>query len=56
MNNLKPGMVVKLKSGGPEMTIVELSNLGIICEWFLVEGKVQRHSFKPEVLEEVKKK
>lgn len=33
--NFKPGDVVQLKSGGPAMTVSEVSpNVGIVCHWF----------------------
>ena len=33
-NNFQPGDVVLLKSGGPKMTVVEVSE-GIVCKWFM---------------------
>ncbi|THF60809.1 YodC family protein [Pseudothauera rhizosphaerae] len=54
----KVGDVVKLKSGGPDMTVdyvgeVEFPHGGkaptVSCTWF-VGKKLERNSFKPEVL------
>lgn len=52
---LKVGEVVKLKSGGPHMTISEIPNLGdngvqyVTCEWFA--GSTRRtESFDFQVL------
>jgi len=43
--NFQVGDVVKLKSGGPAMTVKEVSDRGIICNWFDQDGKVQRQGF-----------
>ena len=54
------GDIVRLKSGGPDMTVVELPSPldslpslpreGVVCEWF--EGQKRRKgTFLPEVLE-----
>jgi uncharacterized protein YodC (DUF2158 family) len=35
MANLKPGDVVRLKSGGPRMTIRDAADSGLwLCDWF----------------------
>lgn len=52
MDELKKGMVVQLKSGGPKMTITEIEPkhaYSITCNWFL-EGKLQSSSFTPKSL------
>lgn len=52
MDEFKAGMIVKLKSGGPEMTVVEINprfKASIICQWFS-ENKLERGMFHPESL------
>ena len=45
----KPGDVVRLKSGGPLMTVEKRVPTGIQCTWF--DGmNVMSHSFRPESL------
>jgi uncharacterized protein YodC (DUF2158 family) len=46
---MKPGDIVHLLSGGPDMTVEGQSPYGIHCIWF-VEGKIHRDIFKVEVL------
>jgi uncharacterized protein YodC (DUF2158 family) len=49
--SFKPGDTVRLKSGGPVMTIAKLHHSGeYICNYFADE-KVQNVSFLPEQLE-----
>jgi len=44
------GEVVRLKSGGPRMTIMEIVDEIIHCQWF--EGtKLKTGRFRPETLE-----
>ena len=53
MADLKVGMKVLLKSGGPLMTIVKIDSKfknPIFCQWFS-ENKVERSSFPPEALD-----
>lgn len=48
----KLGDVVRLKSGGPKMTVAEVTNDGYIdCEWFADEGPTYGWLFEPEMLE-----
>ena len=48
---LKVGDVVRLKSGGPEMTVEEISeNKYITCVWF-ERNMVRTHAFRTELLE-----
>ncbi|MEH0696908.1 YodC family protein [Vibrio owensii] len=45
------GDVVRLKSGGPAMTVGEVSHEGsVYCQWFL-EGQVLSYSFNSNSLE-----
>jgi uncharacterized protein YodC (DUF2158 family) len=45
----KPGQLVMLKSGGPEMTVESVGENGVVCIWF--DGKRRaRDTFPPEVL------
>lgn len=45
------GDTVKLRSGGPEMTVGARTDKGKYeCHWFSKEGKVEWHSFKPEMI------
>jgi uncharacterized protein YodC (DUF2158 family) len=45
----KDGDRVKLKSGGPLMTVSNAAAEKIECTWFL-EGSIQHDSFNPESL------
>ena len=53
MMAFKIGDVVKLKSGGPAMTVMKVDDFGtrtvIKCTWF-AESKIERGDFPPEVL------
>lgn len=48
----KVGDVVRLKSGGPAMTVTGTSDTGwVICHWFVDEkSKAESGSFPPEAL------
>ncbi len=51
---LKAGDIVQLKSGGPEMTILELTLDGkeFVCRWF-DKSEPRTDTFPPESLEKV---
>ncbi|EID0030069.1 DUF2158 domain-containing protein [Vibrio alginolyticus] len=49
------GDVVKLKSGGPDMTIVEIDSEGCFCQWFDDKGQMMSNVFKPVILEKVER-
>ena len=51
MADFKPGDVVRLKSGGPNMTVTgRHSETGrILCQWF-VGTKLERGTFTPDAL------
>jgi uncharacterized protein YodC (DUF2158 family) len=47
----KTGDVVRLKSGGPPMTVTGMSQTGsVICQWFW-NNKMESGSFPPDALE-----
>lgn len=48
----KPGDVVKLKSGGPKMTVAKIDNDGSVdCEWFDEKNIPQVRAFTATSLE-----
>lgn len=49
--SFKPGDVVRLKSGGPAMTVEQIASSGrVVCKWF--EGKdLKIHLFVADTLE-----
>lgn len=52
MDEFKKGMVVELKSGGPEMTVVGIDpkyEASIFCQWFS-GSKFEKKAFHPESL------
>jgi uncharacterized protein YodC (DUF2158 family) len=51
MNNLKPGDVVQLKSGGPIMTIRNIDGEWAQCDWF-DDGKANQKLFNLSQLKE----
>lgn len=56
--NFKAGDVVRLKSGGAQMTVEDVgeatANEGAVwCIWFDKSELVQRHTFSPVVLEKL---
>lgn len=34
MNNFSKGDLVQLKSGGPRMTVIDINDDKVICQWF----------------------
>jgi uncharacterized protein YodC (DUF2158 family) len=49
-DTFKPGDTVRLKSGGPIMTVTSIdSQFGCACEWFSGD-KPERKLFRPEAL------
>lgn len=54
MGNVKPGDVVRLKSGGPKMTVSSLDTYNhiVYCKWF-VHDELKSERFNPESLEVV---
>lgn len=48
--DLKVGDLVRLKSGGPQMTVISVDQDGIECTWF-DNGGIKQHMFAPETLD-----
>ncbi len=46
MSTFKVGDVVQLKSGGPEMTVIDKSQEGgnVKCMWFMVDNRARTQS------------
>ncbi len=44
-DKFNPGDVVVLKSGGPDMTVVEVSHDIVSCEWFKDTNEVLHRKF-----------
>jgi uncharacterized protein YodC (DUF2158 family) len=40
------GDVVELRSGGQDMTVVEVDQDGIVCQWFSRSGSLRRDKFQ----------
>lgn len=49
-NNFKPGDIVELKSGGPDMTISSIENGSVFCQWFDSKSEPQGRSYTLAVL------
>ena len=52
MDEFKLGIIVQLKSGGPEMTVVKIDSKyegSIFCRWYSGD-KFEKESFPPESL------
>lgn len=56
--NFSKGDTVRLKSGGPTMTIENIQtikgNVNIVCTWFDKDNKYFSQSFSPEAIESFK--
>jgi uncharacterized protein YodC (DUF2158 family) len=44
--SFKPGDIVRLKSGGPPMTIAHIDGTEAYCEWFNDKREVQGRDFQ----------
>ncbi len=53
MPEFKEADVVQLKSGGPRMTIYEVRDDEVICQWFNKENELQVGGFKKTEVEKV---
>ena len=49
-NQFRIGDVVRLKSGGPAMTVTFVSRM-ISCEWFVGTNVVESSKFPPDALQ-----
>ena len=58
-DEIEVGDVVRLKSGGPNMTVVQISRtqfdteLSVWCEWFDEKNKAHKETFKLVAVEKV---
>ena len=50
--DVKAGMKVRLKSGGPIMTVEQTGDNRVGCQWF-ERNQLKRDTFAPEVLDEI---
>jgi len=51
MTDFAPGDIVRLKSGGPKMTVLSLENGSVTCKWFDRNGKLHTDEFAAVLLE-----
>lgn len=52
MSQFSVGDVVRLKSGGPKMTVVESDKQdGLLCQWFDRNGKLHKDTFAVAMLD-----
>lgn len=51
MTEFTPGDVVRLKSGGPKMTVLETQSSAVTCKWFDRNGKLHSDGFETALLE-----
>lgn len=53
---MTPGSIVRLKAGGPNMTVAEVSQSGerVDCLWFDREDHLCRDAFTAVMLEQIK--
>lgn len=49
-DDIKPGIIVKLASGGPQMTVNQVTSIGVECWWFDKQGIAKKALFAPESL------
>jgi len=50
MDNLQVGDVVQLKSGGPTMTVNQITSGTAYCQWFDKDGALKNGGFQPQQL------
>ena len=46
------GAVVRLKSGGPKMTVVDVQTQEVTCTWFTKQDLKEQGTFPPYALED----
>lgn len=51
--NLDLGMVVTLKTGGPQMTVVEIEGNMVKCNWFDTEFQLLFSTFPKQALKAI---
>jgi uncharacterized protein YodC (DUF2158 family) len=51
MDEIKVGDVVVLKSGGPDMTVVEVQGEEVVCQWFAKKEVVESGKFSQSSLD-----
>jgi uncharacterized protein YodC (DUF2158 family) len=51
--NLELGVVVMLKTGGPQMTVVEIEDNMVKCNWFDTEFQLLFSTFPKQALKTV---
>ncbi len=49
--SFKIGDIVRLRSGGPVMTVSGIDGTSVECTWFGADGKVNFHHFVAAMLE-----
>lgn len=55
-NEFKKGDVVRLKSGGPHMTVNDFVDECVECGWFNEKNEMVYETFNPAILEKVTSK
>lgn len=54
LTDAKVGDIVRLRSGGPDMTIRDFEGTSWVhCEWFTDVGEPKNRTFSPEMLEPI---
>jgi uncharacterized protein YodC (DUF2158 family) len=51
--NYKTGSLVRLKSGGPAMTVRSVTGAQIRCQWFTEDSLAQEYTFHEDTLETI---
>jgi uncharacterized protein YodC (DUF2158 family) len=50
-----PGDAVRLKAGGPDMTVEKVDSKGVYCAWFDHDHNLHREYFVAETLQKAKR-
>lgn len=51
MSEFIKGDVVRLKSGGPKMTVLSVKTAALSCQWFDRNGKMHKSDFDVEMVD-----
>ena len=51
MSTFTPGDIVRLKSGGPKMTVLDAKGEAVTCKWFDRNGKLHSDGFPALLIE-----